>query len=118
MHSILGSPCKRTSATGDECGRSESIPVRSRPEYPLTLRDLSREPTIYLIPECDTEADVHEVLRELCEEIFVEQLAGWFRDEETWPQDRGFDVFCRSFEFRHHSMLVDLSDEPLIDELD
>src|SRR5271157_5357224 len=72
----------------------------------------------YLIPECDTEADVHEVLRELCEQIFVEQLAGWFRDEETWPHDRSFDVFCRWFEFRHHSMLVDLSDEPLMDEQD
>jgi hypothetical protein len=70
----------------------------------LTLRDLTREPTIYLIPECDTEEDVREVLEELCEEIFVAQLAGWFRDEETWPQDLGFDVFCRWFDFQHHSM--------------
>ena len=31
------------------------------------------------------EEDVREVLEELCEEIFVAQLAGWFRDEETWP---------------------------------
>ena len=84
----------------------------------LTLRDLTRDPTIYLIPECDTEEDVHEVLRELCEEIFVEQLAGRFRDEATWPRDLGFDVFSRWFGFQHHSMLVDLSDEPLIDELD
>ena len=84
----------------------------------LTLGDLSREPTIYLIPACDTEADIQEVLSELCEEIFVEQLAGWYRDEETWPRDRSFEVFCGWFEFRHHSMLVDLSDEPLIDELD
>jgi len=42
----------------------------------------------------------------------------WFRDEESWRQDLGFDVFCRWFDFQHHSMLVDLSDEPLIDELD
>jgi hypothetical protein len=52
------------------------------------------------------------------EEIFVAQLAGWFRDEQAWPQDLGFDVFCRSFDFQHHSMLVDLCDEPLIDEFD
>ena len=84
----------------------------------LTLRDLSLEPTIYLIPECDTGEDVREVLEELCEEIFVAQLAGWFRDEQTWPQDLGFDTFCRWFDFQHHSMLVDLCDEPLIDELD
>src|ERR1035437_4812801 len=57
----------------------------------LTLGDLTREPTIYLIPECDTEEDVREVLRKVCEEIFVAQLAGWFREEETWPRDLGFD---------------------------
>jgi hypothetical protein len=57
-------------------------------------------------------------LEELCEEIFVAQLAGWFRDEESWPRDLGFDAFCRWFDFQHHSMLVDFCDEPLIDELD
>jgi len=34
----------------------------------------------------------------------------------TWPADRSFDVFCRWFDFQHHSMLVDLCDERLIDE--
>jgi hypothetical protein len=33
-------------------------------------------------------------------------------------RDLGFEVFCRWFDFQHHSMLVDLPDEPLIDELD
>ncbi|MGB7584136.1 MAG: hypothetical protein WBM11_04755 [Terriglobales bacterium] len=80
----------------------------------LTMRERLREPTIYLIPECDTNAEVDEALRVVCEEIFVEQLAGWFTVETTWPQDRGFEVFCRWFEFQHHSMLVDLCDEPLI----
>ena len=37
---------------------------------------------------------------------------------EGWPQDLGFDAFCHWFDFQHHSMLVDLCDEPLIDELD
>jgi hypothetical protein len=84
----------------------------------LSLRELVQEPTIYLIPECDTEEDVRGVLQELCEEIFVEQLASWFTDESTWPADRSFDVFCRWFDFQHHSMLVDLCDELLIDESD
>lgn len=80
----------------------------------LTLRDLLREPTIYLIPECDTDEDVAEVLRELCEEIFDEQLAGWYTDTSTWPRDRSFEVFRQWFDYQHHSMLVDLCDEPLI----
>jgi hypothetical protein len=84
----------------------------------LTLRALVSEPTIYLIPECDTDTEVNEVLRGLCEEIFIEQLAGWFTDEATWPPDRSFDAFRRWFTFRHHSMLTDLCDEPLILESD
>src|SRR5271157_6090596 len=68
----------------------------------LTLQELVREPAIYLIPECDTNAEVDEVLRELCDEIFIEQLEGWFNDRTTWPQDRGFEVFCRWFDFQHH----------------
>jgi hypothetical protein len=80
----------------------------------LTLLDLVQEPTIYLIPECDPNEDVAEVLRELSEEIFEEQLAGWYADNSTWPPDRSFKVFCRWFDYQHHSILVDLSDEPLI----
>ena len=64
----------------------------------LTLLELVRESTIYLIPERDPLEEVAEVLHELCEEIFVEQLVGWFNDTTTWPPDRGFDVFCRRFE--------------------
>jgi hypothetical protein len=80
----------------------------------LSLGELVREPAIYLIPECDTEEDVADVLGELCERIFVEQLAGWFTNSTTWPQDRGFDVFCCWFDYQNHSMLIDLCDEPLI----
>jgi hypothetical protein len=80
----------------------------------LTLRDLAREPTIYLLPECDTEEDVRKVLAELCEEIFAEQLAGWFNDDATWPKDRSLEVFSRWFDFQHHSMLIDLCADPLI----
>jgi len=42
----------------------------------LTLEELVPEPAICLVPECDTDAEVEEVLHELCEEIFIEQLAG------------------------------------------
>jgi uncharacterized membrane-anchored protein len=47
------------------------------------LLDLVREPTIYLIPESDTDDDLAEVLRELCEEVFEEQVAGRYADTST-----------------------------------
>ena len=84
----------------------------------FSLQELAHEPRIYLIPECDTNEEVDEVLRDLCEEIFAEQLDGWYRDPATWPNDRSFDVFCRWFHYCHHSILIDLCEEPLIDEAD
>jgi hypothetical protein len=80
----------------------------------ITLLDVGREPTIYLIPQCDSDGELVDVLRELCEEILEEQLAGWYRVCSSWPRDRSYEVFCRWFDYRHHSMLVDLCDEPLI----
>ena len=81
--------------------------------HKITLLDVRRKPTIYLIQECDTDEDVTKV-KELCEEIFEEQLAGWYKDSSTWPRDRSYDVFCQWFDYQHHSMLIDLCDEPLI----
>jgi hypothetical protein len=82
----------------------------------ITLEIVSKEPAIYLIPECHTSEEVSHVLHELCEEIFTEQLDGWYRDTTTWPTDRSFDVFCHWFDYRHHSVLIDLCEETLIDE--
>jgi hypothetical protein len=80
----------------------------------LTLSDLEDEPTIYLIPECDTSDDVAEALRELCDAMFVDQLDAWYQDKSRWPKDRSFEVFCQWFDFQHHSMLVDIcGDRPL-----
>jgi hypothetical protein len=38
---------------------------------------LRREPTIYLLPECENEQAAHEYLEEVCGEISEEQLNGW-----------------------------------------
>jgi len=50
---------------------------------------------------------------EISEEIFVDQLVGWYTDTATWPEDCSYDVFCRWFDYRHHSTLVDLCPEGL-----
>ena len=36
----------------------------------------------------------------------------------AWPVDRDFDIFIRRFEYRFHSEIIDLGDDPVIhDEL-
>jgi hypothetical protein len=84
----------------------------------LTLADLRRDPTIYMLPPYDTEEEALSHLEEVCGEIFEEQLDGWYRVPSSWPVNRDFDMFQRWFEYRFHSMLVDLCEDPLeCDEL-
>jgi hypothetical protein len=68
--------------------------------------------------EFNFDAPQVEMRRDSGEEIFEEQLAVCYTDESVWPRDRGFDMFRRWFDYQHHSMLNDLSDEPLIRESD
>jgi hypothetical protein len=84
----------------------------------LSLEDLSREPTIYLVPEYDTEEDAELYVHKHCREIFEEQLDGWYRVPSAWPPDRGFRVFKQWFEYHFHAVLLDLCDSPVIKEAD
>ena len=79
----------------------------------LTLEDLQREPTIYLVPECDTEDQAVEYLGESAGTIFEEHLDGWYPVPAVWPTKRDLATFQRWFEFSFHSMIVDLCDDVL-----
>jgi hypothetical protein len=82
----------------------------------LTLADLGREPTIYLVPECGDPEDKRAALQTVFPTIFVDQLDGWCRDRTTWPTPWSFGTFRRWFDCQFHSTLLDLTDEPLIAE--
>ena len=82
----------------------------------LTLTDLGDDPSIYLLAECDLEPDLGECLKEACVEIFEDQLNGWYRAEDQWPEDRSLGTFKLWFDYRIHSVLVDLAEEPLFAE--
>jgi hypothetical protein len=82
----------------------------------LTLADLGREPTIYLVSECGNSEDEQACLQVFFSTIFDDQLAGWWRDRTTWRTPRSMDVFTRWFDCRFHSTLLDLTNEPLIEE--
>jgi hypothetical protein len=82
----------------------------------LSLEDLRREPTVYLLPECENGEAAREYLEEVRGGIFEEQLNGWYRVPSLWPSRRDLDVFDRWFEWSYHSMVVDLCDDLLIHE--
>ena len=79
----------------------------------LKLADLGVEPTIYLIPECEVPEDVVECLRDVFDEIFQHELDGWYRVREAWPTDRSYETFCCWFDYRFHSVLLDLGQRSL-----
>ena len=82
----------------------------------LSLEDLRREPTVYLLSESENEEEVRERLKEVCGQIFEEQLDGWYRVPSSWPSRRDLDAFDRWLKWSFHSVVVDLSDDPLLRE--
>jgi hypothetical protein len=49
-------------------------------------------------------------------QILAEQLDGWYRVPSSWPSRRDLDAFYRGFERSFHSVVIDLSDDPLLRE--
>jgi hypothetical protein len=76
----------------------------------LSLEDLQREPTIYLVAECDSQDEAMKYLGQSVSEIFEEQLEGWYRVPEVWPAKRDLTTFQSWFEISFHSLIVDLCD--------
>jgi hypothetical protein len=82
----------------------------------LTLADLGREPTIYLVPACGDAEEERGALQTVFPTIFEDQLDGWWRDRTMWPRPRSFGTFTRWLDCQFHTTLLDLTDEPLIEE--
>jgi hypothetical protein len=76
----------------------------------LTLADLQREPTVYLVPEYVEEHEVLTFIAEKVMQIFEEHLDGWYRVPEAWPAVRDLQTFQQWFEYSVHSQVVDLCD--------
>jgi hypothetical protein len=73
-------------------------------------------PTLCLVPQCDDPEAEGECLQTVFPAIFEDQLNGWWRIPASWPRDRSFETFGHWFDCQVHSMSIDLSDEPLIEE--
>lgn len=79
----------------------------------LALEDLRSEPAVYLLPEAVNDDVALKRLASVCGEIFEEQLDGWWSEPSAWPTRRGFEIFSRWFEWSFHSVVFDLSKQPL-----
>jgi len=62
-------------------------------KYSTDSRRSKTRPTIYLLPECDSEEKTVERLREVIRDMFEEQLDAWYRVPSVWPTERDLTTF-------------------------
>jgi hypothetical protein len=86
----------------------------------MTLDDVNRENTAYLISEEDSESpDTLNIWLELnYERLFESELENWYTDETLWPQERTFKLFQQWFNFDCHTIVIDTVPTPIVDEED
>ncbi len=86
----------------------------------LTLDDVERESTVYLIPEMDTPEALEAFVHERYAVILETELRAWEEDERQWPERLDWSLFQRFLQIEHSYLAIDLDDEaPLeISEVD
>jgi hypothetical protein len=82
----------------------------------LTLEEITRDSTAYLLPAYEEDNDRKRLLRRYFDLIFEEQLSSWWRDETDWPAKRDMKTFTQWFDVEFHSVVLDLVDKPLLHE--
>lgn len=86
------------------------------PGNSVTMEDIQRDLTVYLIPDYDLEEAAAEFLKANFDFFFEDILWGYYRDESLWPQNRTYELFCRWFDYSVYSMVDDVVAAPLIRE--
>ncbi|MBZ9558188.1 MULTISPECIES: hypothetical protein [Modicisalibacter] len=84
-------------------------------EDDLTLDDVDRESTVYLIPEMDTPEALQAYVRERYMDILENELRAWEEDTRQWPQTLDWPLFERFLNVEHSYLALDLEDEEPIE---
>lgn len=66
-----------------------------------------KEGEVYLLPDFETIKQMESWLKKNFDQIFSDQLNGWYTDEGMWPQHRTFKIFQEWFSYSLHTMIWD-----------
>lgn len=77
---------------------------------------LDDEPTVYLVPPFDDEAQGLAMLMEAHGVLFDRELYTWCDDEARWPANRDYAMFRRWFQVVLLSHLEDVCEGPVEEE--
>lgn len=95
----------------DWINEADPSPGKSR----ITLEDANTDSTAFLIHE-DACEDLDDWIQQLYLLLFESILEEWYVDPALWPQDRDLDLFNAWCEVEVHGIVIDLLDEPLLDD--
>jgi hypothetical protein len=89
--------------------------VDPNPLEELTLEELRQEQDAFLVRHGEFEGieDAEKWVYRRWKKFFELFLHDWFTDESRGPQNRTLKMFKEWFEVQYHSMVWDLSDEPI-----
>lgn len=71
-------------------------------------RATTAERSVYLVPACQLPEELEEVVEDLFEEIFLQELRAWQPDERHWPDHADFTLFTRWFTVEGFSEVRDV----------
>jgi len=74
------------------------------------------EKTVYLVPDFEDPRQQEKVLEMVYEEVFENELWGWYTDEGGWPRDRTLAMFKEWFHIEMHSVVRDLCGYLMVDD--
>lgn len=92
--------------------------VDPNPLERIELDEMRQEQDVYLLPEgvVNSPSEAGEWAERRWSVLFASFLSGWFTDEAYWPKRRTRKMFKEWFEVQYHSMIWDLSTEPITHE--
>jgi hypothetical protein len=74
-------------------------------ERGLTLADVEKESTVYLIPEMESPEGLDAFVRERYLEILETELRAWEEDQRQWPEAVDWSLFQRFLQVEHKTSM-------------
>ena len=82
--------------------------------HALALAEVNQEHTVYLV-EVEDEDELAQWLAGNHQELFEQELNGWYTDPSLWPRDRSLEMLKQWCSFELHTVVVDTGSSPLED---
>ncbi len=77
------------------------------PDDPIWIDELLGRANVYFIPSYEAMDEAEEYMRSHFDEIFRNELAEWFEDEDVWPQPRTYAMFEEWFDVMYDVVVFD-----------